>query len=51
MSSPGDAILAERGAKHVDLNLLRYFSEPATLDSEARAFLPFGAPARLGDSR
>ena len=37
--SPVDAILAERGAKHVNVNLLRYFSEPATLDNEARAFL------------
>jgi NADPH:quinone reductase-like Zn-dependent oxidoreductase len=40
--SPVDAILAERGAQHVNVNLLRYFSEPATLDSEARAFLRRG---------
>lgn len=40
--SPVDAILAERGARRVDVNLLRYFSEPATLDSEARAFLQRG---------
>jgi NADPH:quinone reductase-like Zn-dependent oxidoreductase len=40
--SPVDAILAERGAKHVNVNLLRYFTEPATLDSEARAFLQCG---------
>ncbi|MDF2261488.1 zinc-binding dehydrogenase [Streptantibioticus ferralitis] len=40
--SPVDAILAERGAKRVDVNLLRYFSEPATLDREARAFLQRG---------
>src|SRR5271168_1504994 len=40
--SPVDAILAERGAKHVNVNLLRYFSEPATLDSEARTFLRRG---------
>ena len=40
--SPVDAILAERGAKHVNVNLLRYFSEPATLDSEARTFLRHG---------
>jgi NADPH:quinone reductase-like Zn-dependent oxidoreductase len=40
--SPVDAILAERGAKNVNVNLLRYFSEPATLDSEARAFLQRG---------
>ena len=35
-------ILAERGAKHVDINLLRYFSEPATLDSKAKTFLQRG---------
>ncbi|OIJ85639.1 quinone oxidoreductase family protein [Streptomyces colonosanans] len=40
--SPVDAILAERGAEHVNVNLLRYFSEPARLDSEARAFLQRG---------
>jgi NADPH:quinone reductase-like Zn-dependent oxidoreductase len=40
--SPIDAILAERGAKHVNVNLLRYFSEPATLDSEAKTFLARG---------
>jgi NADPH:quinone reductase-like Zn-dependent oxidoreductase len=40
--SPVDAILAERGAKHVNVNLLRYFYEPATLDSEARALLQRG---------
>ena len=37
-----DAILAEREAKRVNVNLLRYFSEPATLDGEARAFLQRG---------
>jgi hypothetical protein len=36
------AILAERGARQVNVNLLRYFSEPATLDSAARAFLQRG---------
>jgi NADPH:quinone reductase-like Zn-dependent oxidoreductase len=40
--SPVDTVLAERGAKHVNVNLLRYFSEPATLDSEARALLQRG---------
>jgi NADPH:quinone reductase-like Zn-dependent oxidoreductase len=40
--SPVDAILAERGAQHVNVNLLRYFSEPATLDDAARAFLQRG---------
>jgi len=40
--SPVDDILAERRAERVDVNLLRYFSEPATLDSEAQAFLQRG---------
>jgi NADPH:quinone reductase-like Zn-dependent oxidoreductase len=40
--SPVGAILAERGARQVNVNLLRYFSEPATLDSEARVFLQRG---------
>ena len=40
--SPVAAILAEREAKRVNVNLLRYFSEPATLDGEARAFLQRG---------
>ena len=40
--SPVDSILAERGAKHVNINLLRYFSEPATLDSKAKTFLQRG---------
>ena len=40
--SPVDAILAERGAKHVNVNLLRYFSEPGTLDSEAQALFQRG---------
>jgi NADPH:quinone reductase-like Zn-dependent oxidoreductase len=40
--SPVDAILAERGAKHVNVNLLRYFSDPATLDREARTLLRRG---------
>jgi NADPH:quinone reductase-like Zn-dependent oxidoreductase len=40
--SPVDAILAERGAKQVNVNLLRYFSEPNTLDSKARTFLRRG---------
>ena len=35
-------ILAERGAKHVNINLLRYFSEPTTLDSKAKTFLQRG---------
>jgi NADPH:quinone reductase-like Zn-dependent oxidoreductase len=40
--SPVNAILAERDARHVNVNLLRYFSEPATLDSEARGLLQRG---------
>jgi NADPH:quinone reductase-like Zn-dependent oxidoreductase len=40
--SPVDAILAERDASNVNVNLLRYFSEPATLDSKARDFLQRG---------
>ena len=49
---------AERGAKHVNINLLRYFSEPATLDSKAKTFLDRGmalamewATHRLDDQR
>jgi NADPH:quinone reductase-like Zn-dependent oxidoreductase len=40
--SPVNFILAERGAKYVNINLLRYFSEPATLDSEAKILLGRG---------
>ena len=40
--SPVDSILAERGARHVNVNILRYFSEPATLNDEAKAFLKRG---------
>jgi NADPH:quinone reductase-like Zn-dependent oxidoreductase len=40
--SPVDSILAERGAKHINVNLLRYFSEPATLDDKAKTFLQRG---------
>jgi NADPH:quinone reductase-like Zn-dependent oxidoreductase len=40
--SPVDAILAERDARCVNVNLLRYFSEPAALDSEARGLLHRG---------
>jgi NADPH:quinone reductase-like Zn-dependent oxidoreductase len=40
--SPVDAILAERDARYVNVNLLRYFSEPATLDSDARGLLQQG---------
>ena len=40
--SPVDSILAKRGARHINVNLLRYFSEPATLDDKAKAFLQRG---------
>jgi NADPH:quinone reductase-like Zn-dependent oxidoreductase len=40
--SPVDAILAKRGAKHINVNILRYFSEPATLDDKAKTFLQRG---------
>jgi len=40
--SPVDSILAEREAKHINVNLLRYFTEPTTLDSKAKAFLQRG---------
>jgi hypothetical protein len=40
--SPVGSILAARGANHINVNLLRYFSEPATLDDEAKAFLKRG---------
>lgn len=42
IQQPGQFLLAERGAKHVNIDLLRYFSEPATLDSEAKTFLKRG---------
>lgn len=31
-ASPVDGILAERGARHINVNFLRYFSEPDFLD-------------------
>jgi NADPH:quinone reductase-like Zn-dependent oxidoreductase len=37
--SPVDVILAERGARHVNANMLRYFSDPATLNFEAQSLL------------
>jgi len=40
--SPVDSILAKRGAKHINVNILRYFSEPATLNDEAKTFLQRG---------
>src|SRR5258708_6899376 len=40
--SPVDAILAERGAKRVNVDLLLSSPDPATLDSEARGLLQRG---------
>jgi hypothetical protein len=40
--SPVDSILAERGARHINVNILRYFSDPAILDDTAKAFLQRG---------
>src|SRR5229473_5465501 len=37
--SPVYFILAERDAKYINVNLLRYFTEPATLDGEAKSLL------------
>jgi NADPH:quinone reductase-like Zn-dependent oxidoreductase len=37
-----DSILAERGGKHINVNLLRYFREPALLDDEAKSLLRRG---------
>src|SRR5258708_22348734 len=34
--NPVDSILAERGARHVNINLLRYFSEPAAVAEVGR---------------
>jgi NADPH:quinone reductase-like Zn-dependent oxidoreductase len=46
-NSPVNSILAERGTKHVNINLLRYFSEPATLDSKTKTFLQRGVPLAM----
>ncbi|MEV0382680.1 hypothetical protein [Nonomuraea sp. NPDC050643] len=40
--SPVDAILTGRGARHGNIDLLRYFAEPPTLDGEARDLLQRG---------
>jgi NADPH:quinone reductase-like Zn-dependent oxidoreductase len=40
--SPVDSILAERGARHINVNILRYFSDPAILDDKAKAYLQRG---------
>ena len=38
-TSPVDAILTERGARHLNVNLIRYFTEPSALDAGAKASL------------
>ena len=40
--SPVDDILSGKGARNVNVNLLRYFSEPLRLDADAKAFLKRG---------
>jgi NADPH:quinone reductase-like Zn-dependent oxidoreductase len=40
--SPVDSILAERGARNLNVNILRYFSDPAILDDKAKVFLQRG---------
>ena len=45
--SPVNSILAERGAKHINVNILRYFSEPAILTGEAKAFLHRGMTSAM----
>jgi hypothetical protein len=37
-----DTILAERGASHINVNILRYFSDPSLLDDKAKDFLHEG---------
>ena len=41
-TSPVDAILSECGVKQINVNLLRYFSEPSTLDTGTKVFLQRG---------
>lgn len=45
--SPVGSILTERGAKHINVNILRYFSEPAILNDEAKAFLKRGMASAM----
>jgi NADPH:quinone reductase-like Zn-dependent oxidoreductase len=42
IESPVDSILAKRGSRHINVNILRYFSDPAILDETAKAFLQRG---------
>jgi NADPH:quinone reductase-like Zn-dependent oxidoreductase len=37
--SPVDSILAKRNAEHINVNILRYFSEPEILNDKAKTFL------------
>jgi NADPH:quinone reductase-like Zn-dependent oxidoreductase len=46
--SPVDAILAARNARHVNANMLRYFSQPALLDAGAQAFFREAMEAAMG---
>jgi NADPH:quinone reductase-like Zn-dependent oxidoreductase len=41
-ASPVDDLLAKAGARHVNANMLRFFSEPGALDGKARALLQQG---------
>jgi NADPH:quinone reductase-like Zn-dependent oxidoreductase len=45
--SPVDGILSSLNARHVNVNILRYFSDPATLDAGEKAFLQFGLKLAL----
>ena len=45
--SPVNSILAARGAKHINVNILRYFSEPAILDDVAKVFLKRGMTSAI----
>jgi len=40
--SPVDAILTQRAARHVNVNMLQYFSQPDTLDAAEKSFLQLG---------
>jgi NADPH:quinone reductase-like Zn-dependent oxidoreductase len=45
--SPVDSIVNSHNARHVNVNILRYFSEPTTLDAGEQAFLQFGLKLAL----
>jgi NADPH:quinone reductase-like Zn-dependent oxidoreductase len=46
--SPVEAILAARGAKQVNANMLRYFSQPELMDAAAKALFADGDAMRDG---